>query len=267
MHWILSAYVVDMGKFLQLLLSFACLFPLVTSLTRSEASRLLEERILPASEYAKRTGLGRQAQGVQVADLVQGNDVRLYQTYGEFPLQSFDSLLDLTVAHFKQPKKRLRVLDLGSGCGRLVFYIGLTRPHWIVQGIELSSVLHEEALRARMRLQQVVDQDTTVTQMELFCGPASSFTDVIRQADVIFCYSTAFESDGFSTETGTMVLAQEWNDLFAKSCSEDCLVITTDKSLDMRWKILDRLDVENREVCESTGFVHRLAQPSLCRNN
>jgi hypothetical protein len=55
-------------------------------------------------------------------------------------------------------------------------------------------------------------------------------------------------------------LSDEWNRLFSESCKPGCVVVTTDRALDPRygWKVLDRLDVANPEVFESTGFVQIL---------
>jgi hypothetical protein len=224
---------------------------------RNNAAINLQEHILPAGEYARRTGLGRQAQGVMADDdlAIPGQDERLFQTYGEFPLDSLDTLLDRALQHRQQQDENrpLTVIDLGSGCGRLVLYMALTRPTWNVHGIELSSILHREALEAHERaiaggwLQ-------TANSLEFHCGAASQFPDLLRQADLIFCYSTAFESSGFSPETGTMVLGPEWNELL--TVNRKGIIITTDKSLDSRWRIIDRLDVPNPEVFESTGFIH-----------
>jgi hypothetical protein len=74
---------------------------------------------------------------------------------------------------------------------------------------------------------------------------------------LILCYSTAFESAGFSEESEAMLLGHDWPTLFADS---DGLCITTEEALDPTagWRILDRMDVPNPEVFESTGYIQRL---------
>jgi hypothetical protein len=224
---------------------------------RNNAATNLQEHILPAGEYARRTRLGRQAQGVVDDDhVIPGQDERLFQTYGEFPLDSLDTLLDRALQHQQEDideNRPLTVVDLGSGCGRLILYMALTRPTWNVHGIELSSILYREAVEARERAIAGGWLQMT-SSLEFHCGAASQFPDLLRQADLIFCYSTAFESSGFSPQTGTMVLGPEWNELLA--VNRKGIIITTDKSLDSRWRILERLDVPNPEVFESTGFIH-----------
>ena len=249
-----------------------CVSTTPTILSRKYARTVLEEHVLPATEYGRRIRLGRKNQTRNGKFLMHAQDPRLFQTYGEFPLDSLDRLLDRALELCTKEESLLSkthatpltVVDLGSGCGRLALYMALTRPHWDVHGMELSLDLHREALDAQERaiqggwLQKQGDgfNNTTTSSLCLHHGAACEFPDLLQQADLIFCYSTAFESSGFSQETSSMLLSNDWNELVSSHCA-DSIVITTDKSLDSRWKILDRMDVPNPEVWESTGFIHQ----------
>ena len=266
-----------------------------TPLSRDQGKGILQNHILPVTDYDRRTRLGREAQGVVPAAVVKGQDPRLFQTYGEFPLESLDQLLDraleIRLATVTKATKKngsigsknrpMTVVDVGSGCGRLALYLALTRPNWHVHGIELFPTLHQEAICAMNRaihsglligLDKAVDdsggnegKDLQTTssarsRISLHQGAASKFADLLGHADLVFCYSTAFESNGFSEQTASMLLGREWNELFTTCCgNERCIVITTDKSLDSAygWTIVDRMDVSNPEVYESTGFIHQ----------
>jgi hypothetical protein len=286
---------------------------------------------------------------------VAGNDPRLFDTYGEFPLTSLDILLDRALelwattttttttlptvsedaaspAPQSAAQQRRTVIDLGSGCGRLALYVALSRslslganngsgggsvgvngyPNtaWNVHGIEQSTALHQEALRAADLAVDLghlekhlspakslceatatildTNAETTSTmpnslnsdrkhldspdetcRLELHLGSAADYISLLQQADIIFCYSTAFASSGFSPDASALILGREWNDWLVaavghraggSSSHRPCLVITTDKALDPRfgWKILDRITVPNPEVWESTGYIHQL---------
>lgn len=76
----------------------------------------------------------------------------------------------------------------------------------------------------------------------------------------VFAYSTAWETNGFSEQLGAMIIGQEWSGLLALSCPNGCVVVTTDRALDPHygWHLVERLDVDNREVMGSTGYVQVL---------
>ena len=232
--------------------------------SRSDASRLLDESILPSSERGERIGLGTR------------NDKRIYtgvdlfETYGEFPLESLDMLLDLAQQESGAPFKN--VLDLGSGCGRLAIYMALTREQWHVQGVEISEVFHNQALKALDHateygcFQNVPGSAAAAaSSISLHLGPANNFPALLQHADVIFCYSTAFESSHFSEESSALVLAASWSELLSAHCRPGCVCITTDKVLDPArgWRLLSRLDVPNPEVVGSTGFVQVFDGPRI----
>ena len=55
------------------------------------------------------------------------DDPRLSYTYSEFPLDSFEYILQKANDHLSNGRKSLEhLIDLGSGCGRLCFYAALT---------------------------------------------------------------------------------------------------------------------------------------------
>lgn len=241
-------------------------------LSRTEAAYVLDHHILPTTQKGARMLLG----GVQGGVAVTGDDPILFETYGEFPLRSLDTLLDRAeelLAASGEPKRT--VVDLGSGCGRLALYMALSRNAWDVYGVEISPSFHKEAVNAVDRALDrgcMVQSDgshestfsfettSSTSRLSLHLGPAGDFTELLQLADIIFSYSTAFKSSGFSERSSTMVLDVEWNVLLTKFCQSTCLIITTDKALDpdFGWEILDRIDVPNPEVLESIGYIQRL---------
>lgn len=242
-------------------------------LSRDEALLVLNRDILPTEEYGDRIGYGRDAQGIVTSELVQGNDPRLTLTYGEFPTHSMDQLVDLALRHVAMDDyEKIEMVDLGSGCGRLVFYAALSRgtpqQPWNIRGIEISPLLHDIATKALQAGQDwFVDTSATTTTTtntlntcELVCGPAQNHTDWLRQADVVFAYSTVWQTSGFSPQLGAMVMDRSWSELLATSCRPGCVVVTTDRALDPQhgWKLLNQLNVDNREVMGSTGYIQTL---------
>jgi hypothetical protein len=142
----------------------------------------------------------------------------------------------------------------------------------MVHGIEISRILHEEALRAALagldqgcmapHLHHDDDNEHEKNRFVLHLGAAQEFPWLLQQADIVFCYSTVWETAGFSQELGAIVLNQEWNELLSNHCRPGTIVITTDRCLDPRhgWKLLERLDVDNREVAGSTGYIQILSE-------
>jgi hypothetical protein len=236
-----------------------------TKLSREQGQSVLDEKLLPRSEYGNRIGLGRDAQGIDAfSGVITPDDPRLTKTYGEFPLSSLDQLLDLGLQYL-DGRDRTTMLDLGSGCGRLVVYSALTRgtvQHpWTIHGIEISNLLHEQAictLSAGLEAGWFSEgEGTTNGNISFHCGAADDNRIVLGEADLVFAYSTVFSSSSFSPELGAMVLDKEWSELF-KYCRVGSVAITTDRALDPAhgWELVDRLDVENPEVFGSTGYIH-----------
>ena len=241
-------------------------------LSREEGLAVVNNCLLTLDEYWARVTAAKDAQGFALSTVILGDDPRLCFSYGEFPTQSTDALIDLALTHVPPIEGTVEMLDLGSGCGRLVCYFALTRgtleQPWSVQGVEISSTLTDIASRAVMTgmSQNLFIKNDDGTDMHghntlaLHLGAAEDLADVISHADLIFAYCTTFKTDGFSEELGAMILDQQWSQLLANSCRKGCVVITTDRVLDPRhgWQLLDRLDVDNREVMGSTGYIQVL---------
>jgi hypothetical protein len=255
--------------------------------SRSEAAHLIDTVLLRSDDRGQRLQLtstlstttthngdeSASVSAVVAAGMaVAGNDPRLFDTYGEFPLTSLDILLDralklwtttmttvTTVSEDAAPQsaaqQRFTVIDLDSGCGRLALYLAFSRScsrddngdssngggdpstTWNVHGIEHSTALHQEALRAadlasdlghlekrssaaRSRCDATATMLNTnaetiptisnslnsnnkllytrdETCLGLNLGSAAGYISLLQQADIIFCYSTAFSSSGF----------------------------------------------------------------------
>jgi hypothetical protein len=257
--------------------------------------------VLPRTEYGGRLSVGGDAQGLQDEEAGSGRgavaaqDPRLAFTYGEFPLGSLDELLDRAEAcsisnqvtdesgggnvQRRYRQRRLTFVDVGSGCGRLCLYVALTRPDWDVTGIECAPLLHQQAVQATqraikagyMRHSALTDHDpiesapseesNSPTTVRFECAMANAATSTLHQADILFGYSTTWESSGFSTATSSMLLSQEWQELFTSCCRPGAIVITTDRSLDASstgsWRMLDQASVGNPEVGGSMGYIQR----------
>jgi hypothetical protein len=244
-------------------------------LTREEARNVMHLDLFPAKQFDDRMSAGRDAQGLTGGVPIQANDPRLAFTYAEFPLESFDALIDSgleVMEHQRQPSDLTRLVDLGSGCARLVLYAALSRG-WDVQGIEIGQELHEKALSV---LQRGIDcgyfqkkkyqsdhtmSSTCTAGATLLLGDAKMHPNALESADIIFAYSTAFPAaEKFSTDLGALLLRPEWSHMLASKCKEGCVAITTDRALDPQfgWDLVNRLDVENPEVLGSTGYIHTL---------
>lgn len=205
-------------------------FSIAKRASREEAYKVMDESILPLSRYSDRQRSGRDAQGLQGGKAIAATDPCMEFTYGEFPLASLDQLLDVGITYLPNPgsKDPITMVDLGSGCGRLVFYAALTRGteevSWTVHGIEVADLLHDEALRASLNgidsgwFQDNPNENSNANNVLLHKGLAGDFSSVLQQCDIVFAYSTVWNSIGFSEKLGAMIIGQEWNDLISKSC-------------------------------------------------
>ena len=254
----------DYGLAFQYLSSSASISKL---LTREDAQNAISQ-LYPAKQFDQRMNLGRDAQGLTDDDAVHGKDPRLAFTYAEFPLESFDILIDagLQVVGDREPSaKTTRLVDLGSGCARLVLYAALSRG-WDVQGIEIGRELHNKALTV---LEKGIDCDyfkkeiaeRNIEGATLLLGDAKAYPNILASADIVFAYSTVFPAaEQFNVDLGALVLRPEWSQMLASECQEGCVAITTDRALDPQfgWELIDRMDIENPEVFGSTGYIHIL---------
>ena len=170
------------------------------------------------------------AEGIRTSEIAAaGIQAELHGVYGEFPLRGMAELLTnpAVVGSSSVMSNALSFVDIGSGAGRLLLGVaGMLGDEATVTGIEASSALYVIAEKAITEL---------VSQGKLRPGSVSSLlADVIMQppeptmartfaqADVIFCYSTAFPS-----EDGLRL--PELSAALATLLRADSVVITTDK--------------------------------------
>lgn len=241
--------------------------------SRPEAQLIVDQQLMPKQEYGERIGWGRDAQGLNNnPGPLNPNDPRLSMTYAEFPLSSLDALVDLGFKFLPQHKNinnNISMLDLGSGCGRLVFYSAMTRGSedqaWDIKGIEIAGLLHQKGLGFVQDgiLRNLFSADPAAAKsnsLALHLGGANEYVSLLKGADIVFAYSTAFSAKSFSPELGALILDREWSEFLGESCSPGCVAITTDRALDPAygWDLVDRMDVENPDVFGTTGFVHVL---------
>ena len=253
-------------NFLPILLSilFSRTYP------REEARRIVNEVLFPQSTYDDRYSRPE----IGFGEVFSAQDPKLELSYGEFPLDSLDQVLDMALKQkdFTEAagsNTRIRFLDVGSGCGRLCFYLALSRP-WDVVGIEVSPYHHSRAVeistnalaRGYLVTQQHKDARHSGS-LHLLSGSAFDNIEILRAADVSFCYSTAFLSDGFSTELEGPILSDRWSKLFTDGCSLRSVLLTTDRAVaaSTKWKLIGSVTVPNPEVNESECFIQmRLPQ-------
>jgi len=244
--------------------------------SRKEAQSIINEQLMPERHYSERIGWGRDAQGItEDTGPLDPSDPRLSRTYAEFPLTSFDKLIDLGLQYLSTSSKQdgskpISLVDIGSGCGRLVFYAAMSRgsdegPPWEVHGIEIADLLHERALGyvkggIEAGIMSKTQSSNNYNTLSFRLGPAEDYTKILQNADIVFAYSTAFSAKSFSPALGALLLDPEWSALLSNTCTAGCIAITTDRALDPAcgWDLLDRLDVENAEVFGTTGYIHLL---------
>ena len=260
--------------------------------SRGEASTIIDTILFPTNQNKQRFKIARDAQfkpdptnenAVDTrTNAMSADDPRLSFTYDEFPVEGMDQLLDLAVEEYKESHNGQQpniLVDLGSGCGRLVLYAAISKKNdkeeirfQHVHGIEISEELHEIGVKSLgigveegifSNVDSIRTDDAGGDQkptINLHLGPASELSDVLTQADIVFSYSTAFDTKGFDEKLGAMILSDEWSKLLAEHCKPNCVVVTTDKALDplYGWQLKHRLDVENPKLFGTTGFVSRL---------
>ena len=254
-------------------------------LSRTDGQELMNTVILPANDYGNRIETGRDAQGLQAGSgvAVTPQDARMFLTYGEFPLDSLDELLDLALPYIPKEEKEqqppmISMIDVGSGCGRLALYAALTRgspqQSWNVHGIEISPMLHQEAVQALTRamqqghVQEYPHNHHHPATMTFVAAATCFFMPVLHTSGnkclqlLISCLPIVplGKLMVFHEDMGAMVIGNEWSGLLSESCPNGCVVVTTDRALDPAygWQLVDRLNVDNREVMGSTGYIHVL---------
>lgn len=245
-----------------------------------ESKDIINTILYPENEYKLRMKIGRDAQfgeGQSSGTALEADDPRLALTYHEFPLESLDELLSLAITLYETTngRKPLNLIDLGSGCGRLVLSAALkgqelnSQNQWDqVHGIEISDLMHDYAIEMIGRgiesniLQTKKDQFDSSTEVYFHNLPAQEAKHILSKADIIFCYSTVFDTVGFNTDLGALVLVEEWSELLADSCKLGTVVVTTDRALNPvnGWVLKNRLDVENPSLLGSTGYISKIGR-------
>lgn len=187
-------------------------------------------------------------------------------------------------------RRENHLVDIGSGCAQLVLYASLALngngqhrinkdegpfgegdSMWHVHGIEISPSTHNYGVQMLERgikenifqtsnIQEEESDKDKVFEVSLNLGPAAACETLLSKADIIFSYSSVFNTVGFSTTVGGMILAPEWSEMLAQRCKNGCVVVTTDRALDPAygWTFLEKLDVENPDLIGSTGFIQML---------
>jgi hypothetical protein len=260
------------------------------ALDSEQATLLVNKTLFPPSERGARYKAGAKGQNIKPGEILSPDDPRLSLAYEEFPLHSFEILIDRadelrlenlarkpaigateTTGLVPEAAQRIKLVDLGSGAGRLVIYGALVKGGafgWDVHGIEILSELHFVAQEVLTRaIAQGIfiasaEQESANGSLHLHLGSAKicATRGILKDADIIFCYSTVLPAPDFCVEWGAPMLSFEWSELLSASCPKGCLVITTDRVLNPLhgWLLLDKMEVDNPVLCGSVGYIHLL---------
>jgi hypothetical protein len=182
-------------------------------------------------------------------------------TYGEFDLDFLGSLLEAAA-----PQKGDSFVDLGSGCGRLVLGAALLQPSvWAeCHGIELLAELHNEAVAARMRMDELPELSVSpiapvgFTCADLWSDEAAA---PLSAASVAFAYAVTWARDD---EEGCLT---ELSALLARRLSDGARVVSIDLRLrsdaHATFEPLAQVAGWNAETGDSTGHVYRVRKAGL----
>ena len=257
------------------------------AIDRPTAQQLVNNILCPPNEERSRNNAGMEAFGPdRYSQVITNDDPRNEYTYDEFPFDSFDLLIDLAASHIvhDETTTRKKMIDVGSGCGRLALYAGLTRSDWDVTGIEIGHQLHSLAVGSLQRginedlFRPIIDDTASAddeAQISFYNGNVLPGIDpyfqntqadndtvqsILSQANLLFAYSTVWETDSaqsFNPELGAMVLSSKWSQTLASTCQNGVVAVTTDRVLnpDHGWKLLDRMDVDNPSIWGSVGYI------------
>ena len=177
-------------------------------------------------------------------------------TYGEFDLAFLDSLLEAA-----EPQKGDTFVDLGSGCGRLVLGAALLRPKvWAeCHGIELLPELHNEAVAARMCMDEVPELSAApIAPVGFTCADlwSEEAAAPLPAASVAFAYAVTWARDD---EEGCLT---ELSALLARRLSDGARVVSIDLKLRgdayAAFEPLAEVAGWNAETGDSTGRVYRV---------
>lgn len=261
------------------------------SYSRQETQDMVATTLCPPNEERDRSTAGMEAYSVGQDKAITNDDPRTEYTFHEFPLDSFDVLVDRALDFVQDDddgdEECRTMVDLGSGCGRLCFYAALTRGicenktrRWNVHGVEIGSKLHSLAVNSLERginngwfEEHDSSTESSSSQIAFLNGNALQIDDpyfktdaqtnnniqsLLSEANILFCYSTVWEAEtDFNPEISAMILTEKWSKSLANTCSNSCVAVTTDRALNPihGWKLVDRKEVDNPSVWGSTGYI------------
>ena len=262
------------------------------SYSRQEAQDMVVNTLCPPNEERDRSIAGMEAYGDEQgsSSAITNDDPRTEYTFDEFPLGSFDILVDRALDFVQDDDdgdgEYRTMVDLGSGCGRLCFYAALTRGicenktrRWNVHGVEIGSKLHSLAVNSLERginngwfEEHDSNTESSSSKITFLNGNAllqddpyfktdaqtnNNIQSLLSEANILFCYSTVWETEDFNPEISAIILHEKWSKSLANACSNGCVAVTTDRSLNPihGWKLVDRKEVDNPSVWGSTGYI------------
>jgi len=235
-----------------MLLAAAASSALTAGLAVSEVERRLSLAYGDAS-YDERLAIGRRA---QLGDEMIyrpgaiGCSVDTSLTYGEFDLSFYRALMESAMTTDRSPRPET-IVDIGSGCGRLVLASAMLWPEAArVAGVEVVPALHSLAVAA----EQSDALPGSGPARELYLGDAADVLRVgapLQDASLCFCYSTTHPSVGN--------VLTDLSELCGACLRTGTRVVTTDKLLgegeSRAFKLVDALEGPNRETGGSVGYV------------
>lgn len=130
---------------------------------RTTAQEMVRQTLCPSNEERDRNTAGMEAYNTGAGTgnddkkgPITSDDPRGEYTYDEFPLDSFDLLVDRALDFVVEEDccQSMNMVDLGSGCGRIVFYAALSRglsEFKSVHGVEIGTQLHTLAVNSLKR--------------------------------------------------------------------------------------------------------------------
>ena len=183
----------------------------------AESLELWVEALYPHGEMSREwrnlVAYKSRAELEDLPDLIDDADL----LFGEFQLAHFFGVVDEAAALIDEPLAK--VVDLGSGCGRLVLALARRRPDLKVAGLEYQPRLHDVGAAALAR--------AGLANAELHCGDlhdAAATRRACAGAGVVFCYSTALFCEGDED------VASRLSDAL-KVLAPGTVVVTTDRRL------------------------------------
>ena len=259
------------------------------SYSRQEAQDMIDV-LCPQNEERDRTIAGMEAYSVGQDRAITNDDPRTEYAFDQFPLNSFDILVDRALDFVQDndngDEECRTMVDLGSGCGRLCFYADLTRGicenktrRWNVHGVEIGSKLHSLAVNSLERgmnngwfEEHDSNTESSSSLITFLNGNAllqvdpyfktdaqtnNNIQSLLSSANILFCYSTVWETEDFNPEIQAMILTEKWSKSLANACRNGCVAVTTDRALNPihGWKLVDRKEVDNPSVWGSTGYI------------